>query len=268
VDLGKPPVVEAWIEFRFSAQENATRWDESVAMFFLSQNYAGVFSAKDFVGRYELTVEAVNGRPQVKSPDMVFDRLRATNAGDDRYLQIGRDILVYNMVRKQNAWPEYHVLRDEAIEAYRRYVGFFSPGSLRTIALHYRDLVAVPCGDNNLIELSEFLSVYPEVPKLDFGDVSDFLIGLTLPNANKNGTLKLFIRDEPPGEMKEAGKTSEGRFRMDWNITSSTPPSMETGWIQQWLDDAHSGLLHAFRSSFTDKGWSLFDPRDKENRRV
>ena len=102
MQLGKPPVIEAWIEFRFSVEEHARRWDQDVAAAFFREEFDEAYAIKDFVGRWEMTVEAGPAGPSIKAGRMVFERARASNPDGDRVVQAGRDVLIYNMLRAPN----------------------------------------------------------------------------------------------------------------------------------------------------------------------
>jgi len=261
--LEKPPVVEAWIEFRFSPNEHAPAWDEIVAARFFEKHFAHAFNLKDYAGHYEILVDATSGRPRIREGQAVFERARAINHEGDRYLQAGRDVLIYNILRGKATWPRYQALRDEAIEAYGKYVEFTQPQSLSCAVLHYRDVASFPYTVNDaaerMLDLDQYLKVSPQVPP-SLGSVANFAINLTLPAAAEAGVLRLLIRDEPSGN--EAVPAQEGRFRFDWHLTSLSLTSLDTHAVRSWLDRAHADLLLAFRECFTDEAWALFAPKE------
>jgi uncharacterized protein (TIGR04255 family) len=261
VELGKPPIIEAWVEFRFSVSEDAPTWDEDTAALFIKRNFKERFKIKGSVGRYELTVHSEDGKPSVRESKVIFERCRAATSEEDRYLQAGRDVLIYNMLRKHGAWPSYRVLRDEALEAFQKYVAFAKPVGLSRVALHYRDILPITLDKSGEVDLSRYLAVYPEVPKTLFGTVARFMISMTLPNTGIAGELTLVIRDDPTKDEPAGQEACEARFRLDWHLVASRTVPMEEGPVRQWLDQAHEDLIRAFRSCFTEAGWALLEPK-------
>ncbi len=259
MDLGKAPVIEAWIEFRFAASEESRPWSNSTAKAFLSQSYKHRFQLESYVIRGDLTTDP-SGEGPTFSPS--FQWARACTASGDRYIQVGRDILIYNVLRKSRKWPQYKVLKAEAMEAYAKYIGFTHPHEIRTISLHYRDSVPIPCEENGHIDLERYLLVHPKVPAESFGGITDFLIGITLKDASEIGTMKLTVRPEPSSGKDEQSPAREGRLRMDWHISSRSPSTTDAGEVIEWLDQAHDDLQRVFHESFTTEGWSLFEPTE------
>jgi len=261
--LEKPPVVEAWIEFRFSPNEHAPTWDEIVAARFFEKHFADAFKLKDYAGHYEILVDATAGRPRIREGQAIFERARATNKEGDRYLQVGRDVLIYNILRKQATWPRYEALRDEALEAYGKYVEYTKPQSLAYAVLHYRDVASFPYtvkdGIQQPLDLDQYFKISPQIPP-SLGSLANFAINLTLPAAADAGVLNLVIRDEPSG--KGGALAQEGRFRFDWHLSSKSLTSLETDVVRSWLNRAHDELLQAFRECFTEEAWALFDPKE------
>lgn len=255
--LGKPPVIEAWVEFRFAVDEGVPAWDEATAERFFKSHFADAFETKDFVGHYEVEIESAGGRPTIRQGAAVFERARATNADGNRYLQAGRDVLIYNVLRTRAAWPEYGALRDEAMAAYGKYTGFARATSLRSVGLHYRDEVTLPLHGSR-VDLRDYITVYPEVPGDAFGPTSGFVMNLTLPEAVEAGILNLVVRTVPLA-MPDA---KELRLRLDWHLRSEEPPSTEPAAVSEWLDRAHGELIHAFVQCFTKAAWQRFDPKE------
>ena len=260
--LGKPPVVEAWIEFRFAVGEESPEWDAALAEAFLRRNFGESFKVNSYVGHTEFTVEPGKGGPSLREAKVLLERARAANQAEDRYVQVGRDVLIYNLLRKQDVWPEYSVLLREAMEAYGKYVADVRPKALLRTALHYRDVVSIPFGTGSDIDLGEYLSIYPEVPRDRFGPVTSFLMMFTLPLNSRSGILNLVIRNEPMAVGADGKPIPGARFRMDWHLTTDGIRSTDPVPVQDWLDSAHRDILKAFRNGFTEKGWALFDPKE------
>jgi uncharacterized protein (TIGR04255 family) len=256
VKFNNPPVIEAWIEFRFSFKDEIPSWDELKAQAFVTESFEGRFHVHAFSGRTEFTISASEGRPALTQPKMIFERVRATNADEDRYVQVGRDTLIWNLLRKEKDWPDYPSLRDEAMDAYDKFINFMHPTGLRLVALHYRDLVPIPLTSDQRVELNDYFNIYPAVPKASFGDVTNVMIALRMPISYSSGPLDLRIQSDTSPRPEE---TNIARFRLDWHIYPSNPiTTLERGNITGWLDQAHDDILKAFIAFFTPKGLDLF----------
>ena len=257
VKFNNPPVIEAWIEFRFSFKDEIPYWDEVKAQAFIADYFEGRFHVDSFLGRTEFTISASGGRPAFTQSKVIFERVRATNEYSDRYVQVGRDTLIYNLLRKEKDWPEYHSLRDDAMDSYDKFIQFLRPMALQHIALHYRDLVIVPLQDKQRVRLGDYFTIFPEVPERKFGDMSNFMVALTLPETWRSGVLNLMVQSDPPVPSPE--HPNEGRFRWDWHISpKSSIGSLDKDTITTWLDQAHDDLFQAFLSAFTQNGLGLF----------
>ena len=259
MNFTNPPVIEAWIEFRFSYNEDAPYWDEARAEAFIRDYFKESFKVNSYFGRSEIAVDASKGRPDFSKPKLIFERIRAASEGDDRYVQAGRDTLIYNMLRKEKDWPEYQTLRSEALDAYDKYVDYLKPNALRTISLHYRDIVVIPFDQNSKVKLDNYFTVFPKVPEDTYGGTSGFMIALEMPEVCKSGLLRLILKNEP--SLRGTKEPSvNARFRMDWHLNPNEMfNSLDKKVVSAWLDQAHDDLFKAFVSAFTDEGLKLFD---------
>ena len=256
--FANPPVIEAWIEFGFSYTEEAPYWDEARAEAFVGDYFKESFKVNSYFGRSEIVVDASKGRPDFSKPKLIFERIRAASQAGDRYVQAGRDILIYNMLRKEKDWPEYSVLRSEALDAYDKYIDCLKPSVLKTISLHYRDIVVIPFDQNGKLKLDNYFTVLPKVPEDTYGDISGFMIALDMPKVCKSGLIRLILQSEP-SLQETKGSVGNARFRMDWHLSPHKMiDSLDKKVISEWLDQAHDDLFKAFVAAFTDEGLKLF----------
>jgi uncharacterized protein (TIGR04255 family) len=259
MELGKPPVVEAWIEFRFRVAGEASPWDETHAELFMKQAYPDSFKIKDYIGHWDLTLQQEAGRPSLTGNRLLLERVRACDETGSRFVQAGRDILIYNMLRLDLAWPQYTELRRAALEAYEKYLSFAKPEGLASIGLHYRDVVIVPLKDGEAMNLDDYLLVRPTAPEV-LGNLGGVRMSLTFPAASEAGVLRLGVHDEvvPP----ETGGAVSARFRFDWHLATEWSKSSEIQAVEAWLDSAHEDILRMFKGCFTDRCWNLFEPEE------
>jgi len=258
VKFKNPPVIESWIEFRFSYAEESPYWDETRAEAFIVDYFGGKFKVNSYFGRSEIVVDASKGRPDFSKPKLIFERIRAASLEQDRYIQAGRDLLVYNMLRKEHNWPEYSTLRTEALDAYGKYIDCLKPNALKNISLHYRDLVVIPFDEHNKVNLDGYFTILPKVPEGTYGDISGFMITLEMPEVCKSGVTRLIIQNET-SPSSSGVPASNARFRMDWHLNPhKAVESLDKKIVTAWLDQAHDELFEAFVAAFTKKGLTLF----------
>lgn len=257
--FANPPVIEAWIEFRFSYPEDAPYWDQTRAQAFIRDYFEGKFKVNSYFGRSEIAVDASKGQPDFSKSKLIFERIRAVSAAQDHYVQAGRDVLIYNMVRKQKEWPEYATLRSEALDAYDKYIECLKPSALQSVSLNYRDLVVIPLDEKNKVKLDDYFKVLPKVPEDTYGDISDFMIALDMPKVCKSGLTHLIIRTQP-SPPNANHPVSNACFTLDWDLNPHKPiESLDKRIVTDWLDQAHDDLFKAFLATFTRKGLNLFD---------
>ena len=263
--LDNPPVVEAWVEFRFGLGEESPPWNEAIAEKFLEEALAGSYRSELYGGIAEFVLENTGGRTSLKDSKYSFDRIRAVRTdSDDKYLQVGRGLLVCNLVRKQKAWPKFETLREEALNIIEKYCDFFKPKKLIAAAINYRDIVSIPYPDSQKLDLQEYVRFYPEVSSDIFGQVSNFRMSCSLENAIKSGILTLSMRRGHHPEGTNPDQDNQVLLlRMDWNLISTNLQSIEVEAVRKWLNIAHDDIINVFQRAFTEKGWALFKPAEE-----
>lgn len=261
--LENPPVVEAWVYVRFRPKEDAKQWDPRVAEEFFKKSFGDRYQPKDIVARvaWDPTRNASTG--ELSPPKPIFQRARAATVDEDRFVQAGRNVLVYNMLRKSQEWPGFEALKSEALDALEKYVDFTSPEGIQALSLNYRDIVEYPAVDDGGMLLSHYLRIYPEVPHEVFGPLCNFALEVGLPELSKHGIMRIKIKSEPRTEEDQttAVKARMARFRVDWELT--TKQSLEDRQeLDKWLTGAHEDMSQAFKSAFTPAGWDIFGPKE------
>lgn len=253
----KPPVVEAWIEFKFALTDEASTWDEEAARK-LMRDFYEAYHAASFLKCTQIEVKIKEGKPPFTDTKEFFDRIKAFSPEGDECIQAGRDVLVFNQLRK-NAWRGYEGMRDAAIHAAEKYMTFRDLHELTGIALHYRDVVAVPRVGNSGIRLSDWFRIYPEVPEDAFGTVSGFRFTVQLPGLCKGARARLSVQSLPP----ESEDDTLLKFSIDWHVTSADKVK-DIADARDWLDPVHESLRNSFDGAFTPACLELFEPDDGE----
>lgn len=258
VGFEKPPVVEAWIEFRFALTQEDSRWDEDAARDLVKRCF------EDFVpDRFLQTIDVdVNIAPGQSSPTATqrisLERVMAHSPDENHYIQVGRDTLVFNQLAK-GKWLGYPCMLEGAVSAAQKYVDFRGFDELTAVSLHYRDIVEIPKTTGSGIELRDWFRVYPEVPEDSFGPMAAFRFAVRLPAMCKDAVTVLSVQSVPlVGEANPAF-----RFALDWHVSSTDKiSSLENA--RQWLDAAHRALGGSFKKAFTQKCLELFGLKEGE----
>jgi uncharacterized protein (TIGR04255 family) len=247
-----PPVVEAWIDFRFEYGEESPEWDQRIVAEFIRKFEQ--FQREEYPALFKKEIK-LNQDGSLASDRNVFVRLKAFNDENDRCLQVEQALLVYNMLRKKDVeWAGFAVLLDEAIPCCQAYVDFFSPLRVRPV-LHYRDNIVIPFVDGR-IEPKEYFEIYPEVPKDKFGDITDFALSLGLKEICRNGVGGFSARTQPIAATDANAKLP---FVIDWNVQSvESFDCQKLEECREWLESAHEGIHAAFDRCLTEKCKLLF----------
>ena len=144
----KPPIVEAWVEFKVNLTDESVCWDESTAKEFINKYFAD-FKRQEFFRLAEVKIDSKTGN--VLETRRSFERIRAFTEDRDRCVQAGRNLLVFNQIRQgQKEWPGYERLRDSAFDALQKYLDFRTLNTLVGVSLHYLDPSSTPQICNSL----------------------------------------------------------------------------------------------------------------------
>jgi uncharacterized protein (TIGR04255 family) len=256
VKFKKPPIVEAWIEFKVGLTDESVGWDESTAKELINKHFAD-FKQQEFFGLTEVKIDPKTAN--VLETRRSFERVRAFTEDRDQCVQGGRNLLVYNQIRQgEKEWPGYERLRDSAFDALQKYLDFRTLNTLVGVSLHYLDIVAIPKGKDGKIKLEDYFTVYPHLPDGAFGAISGFRVAMQLPQACKGGNMTLSIQSLPAFGPSE----DKGRFSIDWHVTSDGK-THDVDSARQWLEQAHKDLRGVFVAGFTEQGFAIFEPEGR-----
>jgi uncharacterized protein (TIGR04255 family) len=257
VRFKKPPVVEAWIEFRFALTQENSVWDKNAAESLVRSRF-GDFTPESFFHYVRVEADAQTGKPNFGTVQEFFDQIRAFSTERDRCVQAGRDVLVFNQLNK-GEWPGYPPLCEAAIDAAAKYMAFRDLTELVVVALHYRDVVSLPRSPGSGIKIEDWFRVHPRIAEDDFGPVSSFKLSVQLPTLCKGAIATLSIRSLPLAGEDDP----EFRFSIDWHARSADRMKDLTV-AKQWLDSAHEALESSFHKALTRECLALFEPSEGE----
>jgi uncharacterized protein (TIGR04255 family) len=160
--------------------------------------------------------------------------------------------LIFNRINK-GVWSGFQTLRDEAFATLQKYKEFRQLNKLKSVCLHYKDIVKIPKVNSNTIDLAEYFTIFPQVPDVGFGTVEGFSLLVQPSGICKNANTIVTLQSVPVTDKQ----ANEYPFVMDWHMMSTVPISDDTT-AKEWLNDAHNGVYKAFKSAFTEKGLALF----------
>jgi len=248
-EFKNPPVIESWIEFEINLTEESVLWSEDIAKELIKKHFPD-FKTVDFFGFAQVTLDP---KTRTFSPtNFSFDRIKATSENRDKCVQVARNMLVFNHIKK-DIWPTFKERQDQAFDALDKYLIFRQINKLRAVALHYRDIVQIPKDINGLIQLEDYFTICPKVPEDKFGALSNFAFMLELPNIYDTVNTLLAV------ESDRSQKSTETyyRFIMDWHLTPKQE-IIEVDASKKWLNEAHDVNYNTFVAAFTKKGLDLF----------
>jgi uncharacterized protein (TIGR04255 family) len=250
-ELGNPPVIEAWIEFEIDLTEEIAPWDKETSLTFIRTSFPD-FTETDFclfLGDVKVDLKSMQSAPS----KLIIDRVRAFTKEKDKCIQVGRNALVFNQIKK-GPWPKFEKCRDQAFDALAKYMAFRQLSKLRTVALHYRDMVQIPKGSTNIIQLDDYFTICPKVPEEKFGAINQFRFAMELMDFCEQSRIILSMQSVPSQTSPE----THYRFVMDWHlIPKQEITDVDSG--RKWLDEAHGINYNAFIAAFTEKGFALFE---------
>lgn len=254
--LGKPPIVQAWIEFRFDHAADRPKWDWPAASAFFD-SFQNEYPEREVVVQHQLQIAKVEGnqKPRIVDERVDLAGMRAFRTDHARYIHLTQDTLACTFVRTDvNGYEGFDALKREALTKLRAYVDFFHPTRLLQLAMQYVDLVRIPFQQDR-IELKDYFTLSQDLPEADFGPTLNFLVQYATRPPGSRDILEVWLRNEPPDPHGPIGQ-----FRMDWRLMASEELSFAEDVLGSRLDRAHDRLLDCFKKSFTPQAWAMFEP--------
>ncbi len=253
-NLGKPPVVECWIEFETEIEDAGARWNPDATKAFLNA-LSGDFRAKRLRWATEVDLDPDDEIPTLSQ---YCDRVEAVSESQNRVVQVGQSVLIYSALRDEKPWPAFSEICDQAMEALQAYRDRINPGSLNRVTLHYRDIVNLPCPKaDEGVEIEDYLNVYAKIPEMiPARQLAYYSIELYFdPSGTRDG---IYLETRPLAYDIEC-KTLP--IELLWHSVSKIDDPVTDQGVAESLGVADDSLSLAFRACFTDLGWSLFEPK-------
>ena len=254
--LRNPPIVEAWIDYRFGVGPDLPSDPAGTAARLLAERFGNELPDIDWVVQDVFRVleddPRKGGRAEVGQQIL---SVRAANPTETEFVQMGPDFVSVNFVRPSGGdYPGYTVLRDRSLDLLEIYSAEFRPERLQSFALHNVDRVPIPRGAGG-VRLEDWFHLSLAPPQ-GFG-ASPHGFSLTFRQSTPiPGVEMLFtVRTEEDSSDDEAAW-----FRFGWHLTGAFDAEPDRETIRGRLDAVHEHLNTAFRATFTERAWSTFDP--------
>jgi len=253
--LGKPPIIQAWIEFRFDHGDERREWGFKEASAYLD-HFQETYTEREALFQRQFKIEKVqrNRNPEVVAGPVHVQAVRASNAEGSRYIQLTRDAVACNFLRTEKGYEGFDALKKEALAKFWAYVEMYQPTRLLEFALHYVDLVVIPFERDKNLDPGEYFTLGIALPDATFGSILNFVVQYATQPPDTEDVLEVRLQDErdPLGV--------NARFRMDWRLSGSHGLSLTEAEVTSRLEKAHDRLLDCFKKSFTEKAWQMFEP--------
>ena len=258
--LRKPPIVEAWIEFHFQGCASQQTWPDKLNEWL--ESIADQFPKREV--RQEEAFKVIERTPAgipatlagVGGPKVA----RAFDSKRTRCVQVAKDVLVFNLIKREEEYPGFQELLPCAMVQLADYRKVFEPETARAVALHYTDRVSIPAPEDNPLLLDDYFAVGLRVPCDEDWPLRDFGFHLAFSLHSDDvltDSAQLSFRPEKSGE-------SAHRFRLDWHVNCGEVDTLDSDDLSERLRRAHDALNSRFRSCFTEKCWALFEEDSQE----
>jgi uncharacterized protein (TIGR04255 family) len=253
--LGKPPIIQAWIEFRFDHGDERREWGLNEASDYLDRFQAD-YPEREALFQRQFRIEKVqrHRNPEVVPGPAHVQAVRASKTEGSRYIQLTRDAMACNFLRTEKGYDGFDALKAEALEKFRAYVEMYQPTRLLEFAVHYVDLVVIPFEPDKALDLDEYFTLGISLPDPAFGSILNFVVQYATQPPDTEYALEVRLQDERDPQGLSA------RFRMDWRLSGSHELILSEADVAAHLEQAHDRLLGCFQKSFTEKAWQMFEP--------
>ena len=258
--LKRPPIVEAWVSLEFEPREDAPPWGFSTAARFIAK-YAQEFPRAEWVAKQQVQLQAGSPKdvPQVVSREVALETVRVFNEARTRWLQLRSDAIIYNVVEAGSAYPGFDRLREDGLAKFADYIEHFNPKSVQNATICYLDVVEIPAGADDIIQLEDYFTVVSPLPSEPFGNLMHFEFRHVFHCPVDDGPLVFVLQPVPsPREPHRV------RFFMTWQKICTDVNTVDLATIRKRLDVSHEYLRQCFHAAVTPKTWQLFEPTPGE----
>lgn len=251
--LRRPPIVEAYIRFEMTAGEAERQLSQEDVQAFVNRR-CSEYRPKETRWTRNVSVKwPKSGPPKNVQLSQRFERIRACDEQELRWIQVGSGFLIHNVLKKteEQDYAGFTTMEEEALRVLMAYADHFGYNEIQAMAVHYVDLAVFAKSLGN--EIEDYLRIRPAVPG-EFGAISGFAMKVSpSPTATSGDIVDIAVRRETDADDGEAI-----RVRIEWDAKCTTPQSLDRA--GETLERLHTELLDRFRVAFTEKAMSVFGP--------
>ncbi len=247
--LKKPPLIEAICQFRFESDN----WDWAIP---------GII--------YEKVKEQFPQRQQTPPPDrtaleenedaaVLSGRVKFLSSNKKSSVVVGRDFLGVGCRKPYIGWEKFKPQILQVLESYKQAA---QPEFLTQVQLRYVNAVFMP--GEGIQHFEDYLNIYPQMPRLREITCKDWFQKVNLFEESINSMLSVHAATR---HVRRRGQW-HNVVMLDFSVSPLEESDEESDEgseieIEAWLEGAHNAIERLFQESFTEKGWSLFQPEEK-----
>jgi len=238
----RAPIVEAVIDVQV---ESASPPDQSAFT-----TYAEKWTAR-FPQRADLNLFQVGFGPfpipgmphHVQASQGQVVGVRLSSALNDRTLQVQTRGLSYSHLPPYSRWEEFF---DEFAELWRSYVELIKPETVTRVALRYINQIAIP---HQKFEMSDFFSLYPEVPTGIPQDITGLFMQLQMPQPDLGPDVMAIVN------LGTGARNAQGQnaFLLDFDVFANRRLVPTSGDLAELLGAIRVRKNQLFEACITDK---------------
>lgn len=235
-----PPIVEAVIEFRFSAAVPQELIEKAAAR--LKRDY----ESSDEEQMTEITIDAATGKQQVKK-EWLGRRLSSGDRAD--VLLLRKTSFICARLAPYCGWDAFRARSEANWTSWKRTAGH---RDIARLGLRYINRIDVPITDEPF-DPEHYLNVYPQIATLDLRVVSQYTMQVTSPGAVDEYGLKLSTAIVPSPLIGHHSVALDIDVYRDTNV----PSRDEQLWSA--LDTMRIHKNRFFEASITNRAREIFD---------
>lgn len=258
--LNNPPIVEAWIEFHMEAAQDQHVWPSQLESFLPKLGEEFPKSEREFLATevVEVGKRDPSGVPLEISGETRLERVKAFDASRTRCVQVGENLLVFNLTRKGAEYPGFPLLLKEGLRHLAAYDECMHPQYVREAALHYVDVIEIPFESSGIVRAHEYLNLRVTTPE---GENWPIMKSATQVSIDISG------RTEHPDHLvvglqtdSDAAHPDRLKVRINWHAVCREVGTLDPNILAERLRGVRAVIRQFFQKAVTDKLWETFEP--------
>lgn len=240
----RPPVVEALCELFLTG----SAWDDTVPGRFYDR-VKETFPVKRQRAVQEAQFQLSDSGEAAAGIRQLPPRMQFLTKAGDRLIQLGRDLLVVNLLPPYLRFGGLAPVVHWALDVYR---DLAQPRAIAKLGVRYINRVVIP---ESRIALEDYFALYPSLPTGLGDEHGKFMVRLEIP-ARKGHQVLVTFGSAP------AGKPEEIAFLLDLYDIFDPGEPFDLKDVQAQIQTAHQNVEEAFEGSVKDKLRRLFEPEE------